>query len=109
MKEAGYEWDAEKKELKKIEQKPTEWSEEDDLIRTEAIYFINEFQKSDRCVNENDMRNSVTCENWLKSLKPNHWKPSYEEIKALESLTVYAPYSNQVEILNHLLDELKNL
>lgn len=29
MKEAGYEWDAEKKELKKIEQKP--WSEEVDL------------------------------------------------------------------------------
>lgn len=26
MKEAGYEWDAKKKELKKIEQKPTEWS-----------------------------------------------------------------------------------
>lgn len=26
MEEAGYEWDAEKKELKKIEQKPTEWS-----------------------------------------------------------------------------------
>jgi len=29
MKEAGYEWDAEKKELKKIEQKPAEWSEEE--------------------------------------------------------------------------------
>ena len=26
MHEAGYEWDADKKELKKIEQKPTEWS-----------------------------------------------------------------------------------
>lgn len=30
MKEAGYEWDAEKKELKEIEQNPT-WSEEDDI------------------------------------------------------------------------------
>ena len=29
MKESGYEWDADKKELKKIEQKPAEWSEED--------------------------------------------------------------------------------
>ena len=28
MKEAGYEWDAEKKELKKIEQKPAEWKQE---------------------------------------------------------------------------------
>ena len=31
MKEEGYEWDAEKKELKKIEQKPA-WSEEDESI-----------------------------------------------------------------------------
>ena len=31
MKEAGYEWDADKKELKNIEQKPAEWSEEDKL------------------------------------------------------------------------------
>ena len=32
MKEAGYEWDAEKKELKKIEQNPVEWSEEDERM-----------------------------------------------------------------------------
>lgn len=32
MKEAGYEWDAEKKELKKIEQKPV-WSEEDERLQ----------------------------------------------------------------------------
>ena len=31
MKEAGYEWDADKKELNNIEQKPAEWSEEDKL------------------------------------------------------------------------------
>lgn len=30
MKEAGYEWDAEKKELKKVEQKSSEWTEEDE-------------------------------------------------------------------------------
>ena len=30
MEKAGYEWDAEKKELKKIEQKPIKWSEEDE-------------------------------------------------------------------------------
>ncbi len=32
MKEAGYKWDAERKELRKIEQKPAEWSEEDESI-----------------------------------------------------------------------------
>lgn len=39
MKEAGYEWDAEKKELKKIEQKPT-WSEEDERIFDSIIEEI---------------------------------------------------------------------
>lgn len=36
MKEAGYKWDVEKKELKKIEQKPT-WSEEDEKNLRRAI------------------------------------------------------------------------
>jgi hypothetical protein len=30
MKEAGYVWDSHKKELRKVEQNPTEWSEEDE-------------------------------------------------------------------------------
>lgn len=50
-------------------QNPAEWSEEDSLMLDETLFFIQEFQKSDRCKNENDMQNSVTCENWLKSLK----------------------------------------
>lgn len=37
MANASYEWDAEKKELKKIEQKPAEWSEEDEDIRDTII------------------------------------------------------------------------
>ena len=43
-------------------------SDNDKDILRDAIYFINEFQKSDRCKNENDMQNSVTCENLLKRL-----------------------------------------
>ena len=48
MKEAGYEWDAEKKELKKVEQNPAEWSEEDEdainmaVIALEDMYSENE-------------------------------------------------------------------
>ncbi len=65
-------------------QKPVEWGEEDSDMTKETIYFINEFQKSDRCKDENDMQNSVTCEDWLKSLKPQpHWKPSEEQIEIL--------------------------
>jgi hypothetical protein len=39
MKEAGYEWDEEKKELKKID-KPTKWSEEDEKIRKVLIDYL---------------------------------------------------------------------
>lgn len=37
MKEAGYEWDSEKKEVKKIEQQPVEWSEEDKRVKIYGI------------------------------------------------------------------------
>jgi len=43
MYEAGYEWDAEKKELKKIEQKLAAWSEGDEH------YELEEFAKIVRC------------------------------------------------------------
>ena len=52
----------------KDEQKPV-WSEEDKEMLLDAIHWINEFQKSNRCKNENDMQNSVTCQFWLKSLQ----------------------------------------
>lgn len=41
MREAGYEWDASKRELKRIEQKPTEWSEEDEDMCYKATAVIN--------------------------------------------------------------------
>ena len=44
------------------------WSQEDELMIQAAIHWIQEFQKSDRCRDENDMQNSVTCQNWLKSI-----------------------------------------
>ena len=46
-----------------------EWTKEDAMMIEETLYFINEFQKSDRCLDEGDMQNSVTCEDWLKSLQ----------------------------------------
>lgn len=54
MKEEGYEWDIEKKELKKIEQKLSAWSEEDEKTLNTII------EKGDLKPSEID---------WLKSLK----------------------------------------
>ena len=57
-----------------IEQNPA-WSEEDKFMIQDAIHWIKEFQKSNRCKDENDMQNSVTCEEWLKSLKKRIQQP----------------------------------
>lgn len=184
MNEGGYEWDAEKKELKKIEQKPVEWSEEDErmfdaviadiqftqkahnhevnqvvyereidwlkalkdivqpkprqewseedeLMIQDAIHWINEFQKSNRCKDENDMQNSVTCENWLKALRPkhityeldaplgydkdmnliyppiNHWKPSEEQMRAVFDAS--ERNDKMGSVLRNLYDDLRKL
>jgi hypothetical protein len=41
MKEAGYEWDAEKKELKKIEQTHAEWGDDEGKHKQDVIIQIN--------------------------------------------------------------------
>lgn len=52
-----------KEEIKRVLQ-----SEEGNMI-DESIHFIQEFRNSDRCAEQGDWQNSVTCEGWLKSLK----------------------------------------
>ena len=47
---------------------------------------------------------------WLKSLKPNNWKPSEEQMKVLEEVKKCgALYYNQKQVLESLYEELKNL
>lgn len=79
MKEAGYEWDAEKKELKMIDwskhvkyepnspsiiEENTEWSEEDEHRAKDIIYFLDTAKKHYASTVELD-----ACIDWLKSLK----------------------------------------
>ena len=59
---------ADEYKIKQDEQKSA-WSEEDDMMIEETLYFLREYQQSNRCKDENGMQNSVTCEHWLKSLK----------------------------------------
>ena len=76
-------------------QSESKWSEEDEEMVNETIYFINEFQKSNKCKDEEDMQNSVTCENWLKSLKPQsycEYNPYKVTIKSI--LEMCARYDN---------------
>ena len=65
MKEAGYKWDADKKELKKIEQEPA-WSEMDETYSNHAFTAIKEYYSDDRGF-KNPWREELL--RWLKSLK----------------------------------------
>ena len=73
MKDAGYEWDSEKKELKKIEQKPVAWSEEDER-KIYRIYSIlgqaadtHAFSTSCRLIGDKEC---IELQDFLKSLRP---------------------------------------
>ena len=109
IKESGYEWDADKKELKKIEQNPA-WSEEDMAIIDDAIFFIQEFQKSDRCKNESDMQNSVTCERFLIFIKDKVAPQSNQEWSEKDENKLKIAIENCYECGNNYVAEwLKSL
>lgn len=98
---AGYKWDAEKKELKKVEQNPA-WSEEDE----ETLNSILNDLSQDAIPDKEDIQR-------LKSLKEKYtWKPSDEQLNALEnSLGDYniTIFQDRHEILESLYNDLKKL
>lgn len=70
-------------ELREAEQKPAEWSEEDEKTLTEifSVAARASLRKSTLFGKNYDY---IKWQNWLKSLRPqNHWKPSDEQIEAL--------------------------
>lgn len=152
MKETGYEWDAEKKELKKIVQNPA-WSEEDEskfkflhhlleqnvephgsysfpdvkelgyVTKQKALDMLKslksrvqprqewseedekEFEQLLRILHANGYE---SFDIWLKSLKERYtWKPSEEQIKALEHVLLSYIGSWQPELQSLLNDLMK--
>lgn len=119
MHEAGYEWDADEKELKKISQrmisaeakealygKPA-WSEEDEVGWTNTMIMIKEVASN------HYTKDSVKLVmDWLKSLKDRiNWRPSEEQMKALHdlNLTGNISYAGQGQVLIELYNDLKKL
>ena len=95
--DAGYIFDFEKKELKKIEQEPA-WSKEDERMYRELHNLI---YSTPYC----DSRKELS--DWLKSLKDRcTWKPSDEQMKALKGVQegVF-----RLGILESLYNDLKRL
>ena len=121
MKEAGYEWDAENKKLKKEEEvdnlhnylygeQNLAWSEEDEEMFDAIIADIQFTQKT-----HNHEVNQVVYEreiDWLKSFKDRvqpQWKPSEEQMKSLSLATQCVYAEEDIKNLNSLYEQLKKL
>ena len=66
MEEEGYAWYSEYKELKKIEQKPSEWSEEDESMLKTIFGSLETYAKTAHPCLKSVVEKEV---DWLKSLK----------------------------------------
>lgn len=116
----GEEYEAEIEELSKYitylekqkEQKPAEWSEEDEKRRTNILRLITE--ADDRYIKE--ASRSPFCAEilWLKSLhsRPmtsDNWKPSVEQLKVLKEAIFYfgdSWVSRKYQVLQSLYEDL---
>ena len=85
--------------------KNIEWSKEDEKIINDAIWLIEHYATD----GHKKLLREQTIDK-LKSLKPNNWKPSEEQMKVLEEVKKCgALYYNQKQVLESLYEELKNL
>lgn len=89
-------------------QKSAEWSEED----TAMVDYVHGlcYKEHEEADTAQDANKATKCISWLKSLRPNHWKPSEEQMDALK-LFVYNRPTGSVElsILGTLYSDLKKL
>ena len=108
MREAGYEWDSEKKELKKISQeyplipdeciKPT-WSEEDIVAIDCAVEVLSK-----------DLPSLAASIERLKSLRPqNRWKPTEEQLRELRNVFDASIGAWDEDVLESLYNDLIKL
>jgi len=138
IKESGYEWDGEKKEIKKIEQKTPEESLDIDSETYNKVVDECIYGKQNSSWSEDDERmyKAITfaltlknpegylkswyitpedADNWLKALKDKvqlqtkeEWKPTDEQIRELGIVATGKGWFN-TEILTELLEQLKKL
>lgn len=111
MKKAGYEWDTNKKELKKIEQ-ASAWSEDDEEIHRKCICAM----RASACGFPEEEKFVEQVDNWFKSLKDrvqpqNTWKPSDEQMEALANALSLAKNCGEENAfdLRTLYEQLKKL
>ena len=104
MADAGYTFDFEKKELKRIEQKPAAWSEEDDQYLLVCKNALAKYQVSDKW-------DATIISRWLENklkASQNRWKPSERQKEALLWCVVHLGGADK-QALGELLEELNKL
>lgn len=99
--------------VKKLyKQRPAEWSEEDEK-RVANILSVLSVQVCWDGATGKKMNPYQKEIDWLKSLRPqNRWKPSDEQISALDfaiDCTVYPEFQDKSKVLIELLEQLKKL
>ena len=92
---------------KQKEQKPAEWSEEDERKRNGLIKGLEDRMGFGWASDPFSREEYIT---WLKSLRPQpHWKPSEEQMKALGASIVFHKDDPFVERLRELYNQLQKL
>lgn len=83
-----------------------DWSEEDEELKNSTVLYIQGMlEGAIECENIEDIKEFNKIISWLKSIKPNHWKPSEEQLEALKKECI--AHSNYQ--LCRLLEELEKL
>ena len=91
--------------LKSIKQRPkNEWSEEDERTLLRLIAHFD--WHGDTRFTKEDCQEAT---NWLKSLRPNHWKPTEEQMETLEYYMHTLLATEHKEMLFGLYNDLKKL
>ena len=92
-------------EVRHIEEKPVEWSEEDEN-RFNNLIFLVEYSGEGQATKEGFIKFIKR----LKSLRPQpHWKPSKEQLNALHAFVGMIHPDARYDAVYSLLDELKAL
>ena len=97
------------------EQKPAEWSEEDEKMKERLITRLNWITYNTRTDGTSPNITFFDEIDWLKSLRPQpHWKPSEEQMEALDKIIGYTLgdkrfYPQDLPVIESLYNDLKML
>lgn len=112
MREAGYEWDAEKKELKKIEQNPA-WSEENETMITDLSVIVHTYFSEISGIPFKYDLSEDKIRTWLNSLKDKaqpkqEWSEEDEkQARQIERIVHNEGYTQKLQ--EQIADWLKSL